>query len=271
MRDHYADGELTRIAPSTSRLGSNATHLTWSFRSLVQQVFTALLSSTVKEGGAATAERTDIAFLRVLRAFLSRAASWSPSLLELRAVLATIFSAYIYEKSLLSLANCMLDRDLFVHVDEVTRLRQRGWRPRGQACEICRHRIWGPGVGGQNWEAWEKKQEQEHKRRATRLLENKVDETTARGKGKAAVAEASSHPPHPGDHGEGGGITSDGITGSSGDGAVPAGPAVVFSCRHLYHRQCLLDHGQTRPPPTGRAHHFPPDGGGWEMSCPACT
>lgn len=272
MRDHYADGELTRVAPSTSHLGSAPGQLVSSFRALVQQVFTALLSSTVKEGGASATDRTDVAFLRILRAFLSRAASWSPSLLELRAVLATIFSAYTYEESLLSLANGMLDRDLFVHVDEVTRLRQKGWRPRGQACEICRLRTWGPGVGGKYWEAWEKRQEEERQRRATRRLEDRLECTAAGGKGKAAVAETH-HPGHSGDgHGDPGpgGVTSDGVAGSSVDGDPPAGPVVVFSCRHLYHRLCLLGFGQDRSGPTRKDHHFQPDGSGWEISCPAC-
>lgn len=260
MRDHHADGELTKLAPSTSHLGNNASQLISSFRSLVQQIFTALLSSTVKDGAASATDRSDVAFLRILRAFLSRAASWSPSLLELRAVLATIFSAYTYEKSLLSLANGMLDRDLFVHVDEVTRLRQRGWRPRGHACEICRSRIWGPGVGSQHWEAWEKKREEEHQRRASRQLDNGLDPAADQGKGKAAAVEASQ--PVDGHDGDGhAGATSDGISRPSTEADTPVGPAVVFACRHLYHRQCLVDHGHSRMP----------DGAGWELSCPACT
>lgn len=255
MRGH-GDGELTKLVPSTSHLGSNASQLISSFRSLVQQVFTALLSSTVKEGGATATDRSDVAFLRILRAFLSRAASWSPSLLELRAVLATIFSAYTYEKSLLSLANGMLDRDLFVHVDEVTRLRQRGWRPRGQACEICKRRIWGPGVGSQYWEAWAKKQEDERQRRVSRQQDNGLERAADQGKGKAAVVVAS-HPVE--GHGDGEHATSDDIAGSSGEADihVDAGPALVFACRHLYHRQCLVDTGHSRI--------------GWEPSCPACT
>jgi hypothetical protein len=43
--------------------------------------------------------------------------------MSVRSVVVSIFSAYSYEKSLLTLANGMLDRDLFVHVDEVSRLR----------------------------------------------------------------------------------------------------------------------------------------------------
>ncbi|KAI9931602.1 Vacuolar protein sorting-associated protein 8 [Aspergillus wentii] len=87
--------DQNKLVSTASSLGKNATQLISSFRTLVQQVFTALLSSTIK--GPSTAERSDVAFLRILRAFLTQAASWSPSLLELRAVLASVFSAYTYE------------------------------------------------------------------------------------------------------------------------------------------------------------------------------
>lgn len=259
MRTHHTNGELTKVVPSTAHLGDNVTQLISSFRSLVQQVFTALLSSTVKEAAASATDRTDVAFLRILRSFLSRAASWSPSLLELRAVLATIFSAYTYEKSLLSLANGMLDRDLFVHVDEVTRLRQRGWRPRGQVCEICRQRIWGPGVGSKYWEAWEKKREASQQRRVSRQVENGADPSAVQGKGKAAVSEANHPHTHDG-HGDDAhaSVTGGGIAGAEANTQI--GPAVVFACRHLYHRRCLVDLEQTRGP----------DGSGWELNCPAC-
>ncbi|GIC93997.1 CORVET complex membrane-binding subunit VPS8 [Aspergillus udagawae] len=274
------DDELTQVAPGTSSsLGNSTAHLMSSVRTLVQQVFTALLSSTVKLGGAATsAERTDVTFLRILRAFLTRAASWSPSLLELRAVLASVFSAYTYEKSLLALANGMLDRDLFVHVEEVTRLRQRGWRPRGQVCEICRQRIWGPGMGSQYWEAWETRQEGERQRRAIKRLEGRFDPATARGKGKAAavgvVAGPSlhydGHVQHDHQHREvvGAPETDEAFRNAE---EKRIGPAVVFSCRHLYHQQCLVDTAEAGRASKRNSAHFAPDGTGSELSCPACT
>jgi hypothetical protein len=274
------DDELTQVAPGTSSsLGNSTAHLMSSVRTLVQQVFTALLSSTVKLGGAATsAERTDVTFLRILRAFLTRAASWSPSLLELRAVLASVFSAYTYEKSLLALANGMLDRDLFVHVEEVTRLRQRGWRPRGQVCEICRQRIWGPGMGSQYWEAWEKRQEGERQRRAIKRLEGRFDPATARGKGKAAAVGAvagpslhyDGHVQHDHQHREvvGAPETDEAFRNAE---EKRIGPAVVFSCRHLYHQQCLVDTAEAGRASKRNSAHFAPDGTGSELSCPACT
>ncbi|KAL4995764.1 Golgi CORVET complex core vacuolar protein 8-domain-containing protein [Aspergillus recurvatus] len=252
---------------STSSFGANASQLVSSFRTQVQQVFTILLSSTVRTSGQgpATGERNDVAFLRILRAFLTRAARWSPSLLELRAVLASVFSAYTYEKSLLSLANGMLDRDLFVHVDEVTRLRQRGWRPRGQVCEICRQRIWGPGVGPQHWHAWQKRQNELKQHRLVRQLEERVDPATARGKGKAAASPTDAPLRHLDRHMDMGASEEEAMKVHEEEAGVTKGPVVVFSCRHLYHRQCLVDIGQSRP--TRQRQHD----GEWEMLvCPVC-
>ncbi|KAJ5498640.1 hypothetical protein N7453_007691 [Penicillium expansum] len=261
--------QITLPAQPTTSLAGESGRLTISFRTLVQQVFTALLASTVKSSPATT-ERTDMSFLRILRAFLTRAATWSPSLLELRAVLASIFSAYSYEKSLLTLANGMLDRDLFVHVDEVSRLRQHGWRPRGHVCEICRRRIWGPSVGDAHWSAWEARRADAYARRIARRDEDSYN-PSERGKGKAADvgvghpsrldaggahAHAHAHVHH--EHGARGGGMSDANAGhgddhdhdhdeagvGSGTAATVADstpePVVVFACRHLYHRRCVL-------------------------------
>ncbi|KAL4917001.1 Golgi CORVET complex core vacuolar protein 8-domain-containing protein [Aspergillus aurantiobrunneus] len=264
----HIQGGLANHAESTSPLGANAAQLVSSFRTLVQQVFTILLSSTVRTSGpgSATGERNDVAFLRILRAFLTRAARWSPSLLELRAVLASIFSAYTYENSLLSLANGMLDRDLFVHVDEVTRLRQRGWRPRGQVCEICRQRIWGPGVGSQHWTAWETRQKDLKQHRLARQLEGRADPASARRKGKAAIVSPVGQQPlqHLERHMDQA-TSNSAMKPNEEEAGVTKGPVVVFSCRHLYHRQCLLDIGQSRPA-RQRQHH-----GEWEvLVCPVC-
>ena len=270
----FMQGNNTQITsqPTTSLGGENG-RLTTSFRTLVQQVFTALLASTVKANQTAT-ERTDMSFLRILRAFLTRAATWSSSLLELRAVLASIFSAYSYEKSLLTLANGMLDRDLFVHVDEVTRLRQQGWRPRGHICEICHLRIWGPSVGDAHWTAWQKRQAESHSRRITRRTEDGYN-PSERGKGKAAdvgghpsrLDTHAQHNQHEHDHEfehehehEHGAV-------SSPAGPIPPEPVVVFSCRHLFHRRCVLKAvNPTRhiPETAFRRDHS-------ELFCPACT
>ncbi|KAJ5483921.1 hypothetical protein N7539_005717 [Penicillium diatomitis] len=239
------------------------------FRGLVQQMFTSLLSSTVKGSASPSAERNDISFLRILRAFLARAARWSPSLQELRAVLASVFSAYSYEKALLSLANDMLDRDLFVHVDEVVRLRQQGWRPRGQACEVCRQRIWGSGVGSTHWAAWERRQADAHMHRLARRLEEKEDVASERGKGKAVVSRPSAHN-HEHDH--------HGTTGveAAADGTTRAHePVVVFACRHLYHRRCVAESisGLSSTVTQASGSFLRPDQPDWpvhELFCPVC-
>ncbi|OGE49416.1 hypothetical protein PENARI_c021G02403 [Penicillium arizonense] len=284
--------QITVASQPTTSLGGESGRLTTFFRSLVQQVFTALLASTVK-AGSSTSERTDMSFLRILRAFLTRAATWSPSLLELRAVLASIFSAYSYEKSLLTLANGMLDRDLFVHVDEVTRLRQQGWRPRGHVCEICRQRIWGPSVGDAHWSAWQVKQSEAHQRRIAKRHEDAYN-PDERGKGKAAVV-GTGHPSHldraaaahalahrgdghdDAEHANSNPAAEPGTGPPNGSvgGNTPLAPVVVFSCRHLYHRQCVLDavsaRARTRVSTETFRRDHSPDWSGPEMFCPACT
>lgn len=271
--DTDADATKSVWSRASGADGEDSGQLTISFRKLVQQVFTALLTSTAKTGGVSTTDKADLSFLRILRAFLTRAASWSPSLTELRSVLASIFAAYAYEEALLSLANGMLDKDLFIHVDEVTKLRQRGWRPRGQVCEICRRQIWGPGAGSQVWGAWEKKQEEQRQRREVRRIESSIDHATFRGKGKAA-AEPSQNFDLEHRH-EDGGIDE---TSASNDrkGTSVAGPVVVFACRHLYHRQCLLDTPHPRhrggASHANREHsHVVHEGSNLEFSCPTCT
>ncbi|KAL2158018.1 hypothetical protein VTH06DRAFT_4828 [Thermothelomyces fergusii] len=119
---------------------------------------------------AAVGIGTNLAFLRILRAFLARAATASPSLADLRAVLASVFAAYAYEESILRLSNRLLERSLFVGVARAAELRQRGWRPRGSTCEACGGRVWGPGVAGGRavWEAWEAREREAARARRRR-------------------------------------------------------------------------------------------------------
>lgn len=267
---------------------ANDHQLTSSFRTLIQRVFTALLASTTKVGETPT-ERTDIPFLRILRTFLTRAAASSPSLSELRAVIASIFSAYTYEESLLSLANSILDKDLFVHVNELAQLRQRGWRPRGQVCEICRNRTWGPAAGAHLWEAWEAKQVRDRKLREARVHERNLEVgNDTRGKGKgishsrgpslnmfdgsvAGQVQIQGRAEGSGSGHEVGGSSSasrgqDGDDGKSD--SVKKGPVVVFGCRHLYHRECLLEN----PAASEHQHqHHGRVGSHLEFSCVICT
>ncbi|KAI0810197.1 vacuolar assembly/sorting protein VPS8 [Xylaria sp. FL0064] len=238
-------------------------------RSLVQHTFTALLTATSAQGSTELKSRSvtssggSLTFLRILRAFLTRAAATSPNLADLRAVFASIFSAYAYEQSILQLSNRLLEQQLFVNVKQAVELRQRGWRPKGSTCEACGRRVWGPGVSGNVFEAWEERQAIETARREEKksAAAGPSNSSTARGKGKA---EAS--PPRPeaysgkgkgksiepvaqqtpvegaaaqGENSHGG--SSLGVNGTT-IGArknEPLGPLIVFACRHIYHQKCL--------------------------------
>ncbi|KAL9623994.1 MAG: hypothetical protein Q9160_001747 [Pyrenula sp. 1 TL-2023] len=191
-------------------------HVTDSLRNLVQEMFTNLLvSATSSRDGP-----NEIDFLRVLRGFLDYAASISPSLAQLRAVIRSVFTAYAHEESLLEITNSMLDKNLFIHVDEMTKLRQRGCRPRGQACEICKRRIWGPGAGLKIWNAWQTMQDEVAKARLSRAAEQESG-SSGTGKGKAAQAEIAD-------------------LDELGDREEPnMGAVVVFNCRHIAHQSCL--------------------------------
>lgn len=210
-------------------------------RTLVQRSFTALLTLT----STPVASGANLSFLRILRAFLTRASLSSPNLSDLRAVLGSIFSAYAYEESILSLANRLLEKDLFVNVQSATALRQRGWRPRGSTCEGCGRRVWGPGVSGDIFTKWEEREELDRKRRKERIAEL-AGGNPERGKGRAHVrntskASATEIIKHRAkgagdvDMGEG-----DHVDGQ-GDSIAPPelGPLVVLACRHIYHQSCL--------------------------------
>jgi vacuolar protein sorting-associated protein 8 len=224
--------------------------VTVTLRNVIQQVFTVLLSATTtsRDGSAGT---SDLAFLRILRTFLSNAARTAPSLSELRNVINSIFSAYAHEQSLLSLSNAMLDKDVFVSLQDVHERRQKGWRPRGQVCEICRRRVWGPGLGSEVWEAWQKREKSRAQRRSILSESDDANGDSTQNKGKGAAE-----------------ITND----EDDDGAVRAadkslGPIVAFSCRHLYHKQCLTSTGNEDEAGSGAlgvGDSVP------ALTCPAC-
>ncbi|WQF87206.1 Putative vacuolar protein sorting-associated protein Vps41/Vps8 [Colletotrichum destructivum] len=233
-------------------------------RSLVQHTFTALLTTTSSPAGAQAGGRlltnagSSLSFLRILRAFLARAAASSPNLADLRSVLASIFSAYAYEESILRLSNRLLERSLFVNVKQAVELRQRGWRPRGSTCEACGYRVWGPGVSGNIFEAWEEKQARDEEQKAERKSQiaaggkgkagssSDVSQTAGDSKGKGKAAPVASEPLAEGDS-----TTAENGAGDP-DVAVakpreqPLGPLVVLACRHIYHQSCL-DAYQARP------------------------
>lgn len=235
-----------------------------ALRSSVQQTFSALLASTTiplaKRTAAATAAsqsgttrpplrhmqsqaQSNPSFLRILRCFLSRAAhTYSPSLSHLRSVLAEIFAAYTFEETILSLANRFLDKESFEHVHEINELRKRGWRPRGQVCEGCRKRTWGPGAGGDIWDAWERQEEEKSRKKVT---DAEVDDVAggAKGKGKRpSEAEID-------------------VRGEEG-GTGKTDTLVLFACRHLWHKQCLA---KAEGVETAKSQQT------GAMKCPLCT
>lgn len=213
------------VTVTMARDQDQTSDLTAGMRKVTQDVFTALLTTTVSVRDGPL-DRNSFSFLRILRAFLAHAAQASPSLAELRAVIDSIFSAYAYEESLRALANSMLDKDLFVQVDEITKLRQKGWRPRGQVCEVCRRRAWGPGIGESIWEVWQKKEQARVTRRQLHdATDDQSDGPESRGKGKAAVDASQS---------------ADEVLDNTSVDSVVLSPVIVFACRHLAHQQCLV-------------------------------
>ena len=227
-QERQADTDVDDSVPRTSsspRLKSSK--MITDLRTVVQETFTALLVAT-SVPHEKEAFRTDVSFLRILRAFLSRASLSSSSLSNLRAVLGAIFSAYSYEQSLLSLANRLLDKDLFVHVTEADSLRRRGWRPLGQVCEGCGRKIWGPGAGGYIWDAWQQRNEGQEMTDRSRRGSVTSRSSSREGKGKA-VTKRDAPLAIPEQDTESGNDSID-------DGR---GPVVIFSCRHMFHQVCL--------------------------------
>jgi hypothetical protein len=241
----------------------NPKKLLEQLRTLVQRSFTALLTST----STPTASGTNISFLRILRAFLARASLSSPSLSDLRAVLASIFSAYAYEESILSLANRLLEKDLFVNVASATALRQRGWRPRGSTCEGCGRRVWGPGLSGDVFGEWEKKQESVAKKKEERRTQL-AGGSTERGKGRAHARNVSKTSITAVAKEKGKGATSDAnMEAQPPEGQQDSntqqelGPLVVLACRHIFHQGCL-ENMQAEEEPNGEISD------GREFRCP---
>ncbi|KAF1969826.1 hypothetical protein BU23DRAFT_512373 [Bimuria novae-zelandiae CBS 107.79] len=257
----FAASELRPSTESTQPEPIDTTRVTATLRSSVQQTFSALLASTTvppkQQQPPLTAQsqpsrpplahrhsqpQTNPSFLRILRAFLARASTTSPSLSHLRSVLAEIFSAYTFEETILSLANRFLDKDAFAHVREINDLRQRGWRPRGQVCEGCRKRAWGPGAGGAIWEAWERSETN----RLAKRIEEIAEENGSKGKGKSNRVEAGEV---------------DGLVGNS--------PVVVFACRHLWHKACLEKASVKEGEPGAEEARRAAAGG--RLKCPLCV
>lgn len=296
---------------STDENGIDTEKLVTLLRSLVQHTFTALLAatstpSTPQPGGPlrvlTTASATggdNLKFLRILRAFLTKAAASSPNLADLRAVLQSIFAAYAYEESILRLSNRLLERSLFVSVKQATQLRQRGWRPRGSTCEACGLRVWGPGaISTGIIDAWEENTAAETRRRKDKLAG--MGKKAERGKGKEDVGREGmvEHGGASGTNGKGKGKNSAPMTPESFDARAEeheeglasetdqrvssaqqvtdgiSAPhkqslqsLVVLACRHIYHQSCL-EALQPRDEVTGARKHVDDYGREVEYRCP---
>ena len=242
--------------------GVDSDKLLGQLRTLVQRSFTALLTST----STPSPSGLNMSFLRILRAFLSRASLSSSNLSDLRAVLASIFSAYAYEESILSLANRLLEKDLFVNVKSAAELRQRGWRPRGATCEGCGRRVWGPGVSGDVFSKWEEREELYRNRRKERTAEL-AGGHPERGKGRAHVRNISKASVVEMSKPLGKGLGDGDEEGEQVDGQPneevrpELGPLVILACRHVYHQSCL-EAMQVDDDPAGDMHQ------GREFRCP---
>ncbi|RMZ35010.1 hypothetical protein D0859_00834 [Hortaea werneckii] len=201
-----------------------------ALRSNTQQTFTALLAATATPSRPPSNDprqpppkQDNLSFLRVLRAFLTRAATSAPSLADLRAVLSDIFSAYTFEQDVLSLANELLGSNVFTDIEEANSLRQRGWRPRTQVCESCKRRVWGQGIGETVWDEWVLREQKRESEKARKLVERGGGEEARRlerGKAKAAVD-----------------IVAERDDNQSEESRRMA--LVVFACRHVFHKACL--------------------------------
>lgn len=276
-RLHGGAGDDESSTPPKSST-TEASRLATSLRSVVQETFTALLATT-SAPRTNQAPRTDVSFLRILQAFLNRASQSSPSLSNLRAVLRTIFSAYVYEESLLTLANRLLDNDLFVHVAELDSLRRRGWRPLGQVCEGCGRKVWGPGAGGHIWDAWQHRTDEQLKTRRLRdskhLEDSRTTSVASHGKGKAAVGGRTGTVSHSMNQEADTPNNGKSIVTAAGTAAGRAGtedssrPLMIFSCRHIFHQSCWktmqgMKESEEDRPETADGVGRP------EFSCPLC-
>ena len=262
-----------KVEEETSiRRAFDTSRMVAELRTVVQETFTALLSATSVPRDEAL--KTDAAFLRILRAFLKRASASSPSLANLRSVLSTIFSAYAYEESLLALANRLLDKDLFVHVEEADRLRRRGWRPLGQVCEGCGRRVWGPGSGGFMWEAWQRRDEEDaEKTLQIHGIGRSDDQSTVfqdHGKGKA-VQEDARRGSASGPRGKQtvSARVQEEDDAINNDDEQASSRLIIFSCRHIFHGRCLekmRGSGDAVDDERRNGSH-----GDQDFTCPLCT
>ena len=252
LEDHPSETNLVTLDADTLRR---------ALRSNVQETFTALLAATAAHTPKQDLppqnhphqhpqpHRDNLSFLRILRAFLTRAATTAPSLSDLRLVLSDIFSAYAFEQNVLSLATELLGADVFTDIQSAHARRQRGWRPSSSVCYTCKRRAWGPGIGEVVWDEWVNREIARERARAEKQLEVSGGEEArrrSRGKAKAVVAADPN---------------ADVVEDIMGEDRTRLA-LVVFACRHVFHRVCLDE---------SSSGHDGGEGGERGYKCPVCV
>lgn len=211
-----------------------------AIRILVQSTFTALLAASVPTSKttptntrpspsrqSSSSGRPQVRqaprFPPVLSTLLTRLSRTVSSTSTILPLLSNLLSSHAFESSILTLAHSFLDKDVFALVQEADAKRRQGWRPSGRGCEVCGRRCWGPGAGVGIWEKWE---EQQAKREVQRRAHGRdeEEETRGRGKGKARATEED---------------TAQDPSSSEEAFKEEVDSLVVFSCHHMFHRNCL--------------------------------
>ncbi|GAA6032432.1 hypothetical protein JCM8097_008172 [Rhodosporidiobolus ruineniae] len=130
------DNEPRQLSPHASDLLS----------SLIPTALSSLVSTTSSR---------EVSFPRLMRRLIdsnSRSPAASRSYSEFKAIVSSMLDTYAFEGDLLSLSTKITEQDLFEHVEEHKRERDRGWRPGdgnplGQ-CAECLQSVWGPQGAG---------------------------------------------------------------------------------------------------------------------------
>lgn len=114
--------------------------------SLIPNALSALVTST---------SSLDVSFPRLMRRLIetnSRSPAANRSYSEFKAIVTSMLDTYAFEGDLLDLSTRITEQDLFQHVEEYKRERDRGWRPGDEnplgECAECLQSVWGPQGAG---------------------------------------------------------------------------------------------------------------------------
>ncbi|GJN91064.1 hypothetical protein Rhopal_004079-T1 [Rhodotorula paludigena] len=117
-----------------------------------------LLSSLIPDALSSLVSTTsshDVSFPRLVRRLIDSNASTpaaNRSYAEFKAIVSSMLDTYSFEGDLLGLSSTITSQDLFEHVQEYQRERDRGWRPGptnpSGTCAECLEPVWGPQGAG---------------------------------------------------------------------------------------------------------------------------